>query len=106
MRSLLLVTFLLGSCLVKARGDSLSNSDPHEKNYNSYISKGDSLFKLKNYLIAKFYYHVALVLKQDEKYPSDKIKLCDKLVDEAEKESKQIEDRGDICWKKRIQFAR
>src|ERR1051326_7841777 len=99
MRSLLLIIFLFSSGLVKGQGDSLSNFDPHEKNYNGYISKGDSLFKTGNYPSARFYYRVAHAYNPREMYPFDQIKLCEKLMNEREKESKNLEEKGDSCRK-------
>jgi len=45
--------------------------------YDGYIKKGDDALTEKNSSVARFYFEKASILKPDEKYPKEKIKLID-----------------------------
>ncbi|NOZ48399.1 MAG: hypothetical protein GXO79_16730, partial [Chlorobi bacterium] len=52
----------------------LSDTKKLNEQYNNYITSADDAFKQKNYELAKTNYQSALNLKQNEQYPTNKIK--------------------------------
>lgn len=56
-----------------------------EKNYNTYITGGDSLMNLKEYSQALGKYNLALNLKPDENYPKLKVKEIEAVYEEERK---------------------
>ena len=53
-----------------------------DKNYQMQITRGNELFKLKDYSSAKYMYKEALKLKPNEEYPKAKIAEIEKLLKE------------------------
>lgn len=52
-----------------------------EENYSRHISNADAAFSNKNYEAAKQSYQQALLLKPNEKYPSERIAMAEKQIE-------------------------
>src|SRR3990172_65942 len=90
----LIILFLLISAFVHAqKTDSVTKAPGNilETKYNKAIQTADDYFKNKDFVNAKTFYENALKLKEDEKYPKDKIMLCEKLIaDKLKKEADSL----------------
>lgn len=59
---------------------TLDHLDQQQQSYEQIIAMADKLFTEKKYEEAKGQYQQALQLKPGEKYPTDRVKECDKLI--------------------------
>ncbi len=56
------------------------DKDAVDREYNTYISKANGLFDNKKYADARKQYQNALGIKQGQRYPTDRIAECDRLL--------------------------
>lgn len=52
--------------------------------YSSVVAKADSLFRIKDYEMAKIAYMEATVIMNDESYPADRIAVIERIVNDQE----------------------
>ncbi len=83
---------------------ALAGAAELEAKYKAAIAKGDAAFGSKDYQNAKSAYNEAIALKQNEKYPRDKVAEIDKLLGDASKNAeleakyKAAIDKGDAAF--------
>ncbi len=63
-----------------------------EENYNQSIKQADKLFDLKNYSDAKQFYQVANKIKPEEKFPSERINIINKILNDIESQKSDYAD--------------
>jgi tetratricopeptide (TPR) repeat protein len=61
-----------------------------EADYNQYVSAGDRMMELKEYDKAKEKYNMALSIKPDEKYPQDKLKEIEEIMNDEKLAAQEI----------------
>ncbi|NQU86376.1 MAG: hypothetical protein HQ541_11500, partial [Mariniphaga sp.] len=67
-----------------------------DQQYQAKIKEADGQFVEKNYSRAKNFYSEALLIKSDEKYPTDKIAEIDRIVAEIEKQKLEDEKYNEL----------
>ncbi len=65
-----------------------------QNRYDESIKNADAAFKIQNWKIAKQYYNDALLVFENEKYPSDQIVIIDQKILEEENLKKSIEEKN------------